>query len=41
VIRIDFSQFRVDDADMLKLKLEERIQEMAAGYGVICNVGRF
>ena len=41
VIRIDFSQFRVEDAGMLKVKLEERIQEVAVSYGVTCNIGDY
>ncbi len=41
VIRIDFSQFRVENSDMLKIKLEERIQEIAAGYGVTCSIGDY
>jgi hypothetical protein len=41
VIRIDFSQFRVENSDMLKIKLEERIQEIAASYGVTCPIGDY
>ena len=41
VIRIDFSQFRVTSAEDLKVKLEERIHEIASAAGVVCDVGDY